>query len=125
MHLANIKAVREWGDWAVGMKKIFHFENVQDLMQLPLSHSPSLLSVGAKSHVSTASGRVDSFTNRNVKRHTRGGLRDEGELNGAGKRTNVAQRCRECHATPWLGYFNYIGFKWRGSGAARHCWDFL
>lgn len=38
----------------------------------------SLLSVGAKSHVSTASGCVDSFTNRNVKRHTQGGLRDKG-----------------------------------------------
>lgn len=47
-------------------------------MQLPLSHSLSLLSVGAKSHVSTASGCVDSFTNRNVKRHTQGGLRDKG-----------------------------------------------
>lgn len=47
-------------------------------MQLPLSHSLSLLSVGAKSHISTASGCVDSFTNRNVKRHTLGGLRDKG-----------------------------------------------
>ena len=48
-------------------------------MQLPLSHSLSLLSVGAKSHVSTASGCVDSFTNRNVKHHPHGGLRDKGE----------------------------------------------
>lgn len=47
-------------------------------MQLPLSHSLSLLSVGAKSHISTASGCVDSFTNRNVKRHTLGGLKDKG-----------------------------------------------
>lgn len=47
-------------------------------MQLPLAHSPSLLSVGAKSHVSTASGCVDSFTNRNVKRHPQGGLGDKG-----------------------------------------------
>lgn len=78
-------------------------------MQLPLSHSLSLLSVGAKSHVSTASGCVDSFTNRNVKRHTQGGLRDKGELNRAGSRTNMAQRSTECHVkTPWLGYFNYI-----------------
>lgn len=92
-------------------EKIFHFENVQDLMQLPLSHSLSLLSVGAKSHVSAASGCVDSFTNRNVKRHTQGGLRDEGELNGAGNRTNMARQSGECHVkTPWLGYFNYIGF---------------
>lgn len=78
-------------------------------MQLPLSHSLSLLSVGAKSHVSTASGCVDSFTNRNVKHHTQGGLRDKGELNRAGSRTNMAQGGTECHVkTPWLGYFNYI-----------------
>lgn len=84
-------------------EKIFHFENVQDLMQLPLSHSLSLLSAGAKSHVSTASGCVDSFTNRNVKRHTQGGLRDKGELNGAGNGTNMAQRSTEGHVkTPRL-----------------------
>lgn len=77
--------------WGIAVKKIFHFENVQDIMQLPLSHSLSLLSVGAKSHVSTASGCVDSFTNRNVKRHTQGSLRDKEELHGAGKRTNAAQ----------------------------------
>lgn len=75
-------------------------------MQLPLSHSLSLLSAGAKSHVSTASGCVDSFTNRNVKRHTQGGLRDKGELNGAGNGTSSTQRAMLKH----LGYFNYIGF---------------
>lgn len=74
--------------WRITAKKIFHFENVQDIMQLPLSHSLSLLSVGAKSHVSTASGCVDSFTNRNVKRHTQGGLRDKEELNGAGNHSS-------------------------------------
>lgn len=52
----------------------------KDLMQLPLSHSPSLLSAGAKSHVSAASGCVDSFTNRNVKDHTQGVVR---EIRGA------------------------------------------
>lgn len=66
------------GVWEDSGENIFHFKNVQDLMQLPLFRSPSLLSVGAKSHVSTASGCVDSFTNRNVKRHTQGGLRDKG-----------------------------------------------
>lgn len=89
---------RGWGSWGVlgdNSEKIFHFENVQDLMQLPLSHSLSLLSAGAKSHVSTASGCVDSFTNRNVKRHTQGGLRDKGELNGAGNGTNTARRSTE------------------------------
>lgn len=81
-------------------------------MQLPLSHSLSLLSVGAKSHISTASGCVDSFTNRNVKRHTLGGLREiRGEMNRAGNRTNMAQRSRERHVkTPCLGYFNYRGY---------------
>lgn len=85
MHFTNIVGVvvvvlgwrggsRVWGG-VDNSEKIFHFENVQDLMQLPLSHSPSLLSAGAKSHVSTASGCVDSFTNRNVKHHTRGGLK--------------------------------------------------
>lgn len=131
---------RGWGVGGLGdnSEKIFHFENVQDLMQLPLSHSLSLLSVGAKSHVSTASGCVDSFTNRNVKRHTQGGLRDKGELNGAGNRTNMAQRSTEWLVkTPWLGYFNYIEFTtlsaiamsgvgiWRGSTAAWYRWDFL
>ena len=88
------------------------FENMQDLMQLPLSHSLSLLSVGAKSHVSTASGCVDSFTNRNVKRHTQGGLRDKGGgVQGRKNRTNRAQRRREYHVkTPRKGYFNYIGY---------------
>lgn len=88
--LSDIKRVgnRWFGD---NSEKIFHFENVQDIMQLPPSHSLSLLSVGAKSHVSTASGCVDSFTNRNVKRHTQGGLRGKEELNGTGKRTNTAQ----------------------------------
>lgn len=46
-------------------------------MQFPLFHSLSLISAGAKSHVSTASGCVDSFTNRNVKRHAQGGPRDK------------------------------------------------
>lgn len=88
-------------------KKIFHFENVQDLMQLPLSHFLSLLSVGAKSHVSTASGCVDSFTTRNVKRHTQGGIRDKGDLNRAGNRTNMAQQSKECRVkSPCLGYVN-------------------
>lgn len=92
-------------------KKRFHFQNVQDLMQLSLSHSLSLLSVGAKSHVSTASGSVDSFTNRNVKRHTQGGLRDKGvEPSRAG---NDAKRGLERHQMPYkhldvCGYFNYI-----------------
>lgn len=106
-------------------------------MQLPLSHSLSLLSVGAKSHVSTASGCVDSFTNRNVKHHTQGGLRDKGELNRAGSRTNMAQGSTECHVkTPWLGYFNYILYAHtaiamngiriqRGSIAAQYPQDFL
>lgn len=70
------------------VKKYSTLRNVQDLMQLPLSHFLSLLSAGAKSHISTASGCVDSFTNRNVKRHTQGGLGGrggrEGEANGAG-----------------------------------------
>lgn len=95
--------------WGIAAKKIFHLQNVQDIMQLPLSHSLSLLSVGAKSHVSTASGCVDSFTNRNVKRRTQGGLRDKEELNRAGNRTNTAQGGWECHAkTPLLVYFNCV-----------------
>lgn len=65
---------------------------------LSLSRSLSLLSVGAKSHVSTASGCVDSFTNRNVKCHTQGGLRDKGERRGAGNRTSVARGSGERHA---------------------------
>lgn len=57
----------------IAVKKYSTLRMCKDLMQLPLSHSPSLLSAGAKSHVSAASGCVDSFTNRNVKHHTRGG----------------------------------------------------
>lgn len=78
--------------WGITGFKIFHFENVQDIMQLPPSHSLSLLSVGAKSHVSTASGCVDSFTNRNVKRHTQGALRGKDEASGAGKRLSEDPR---------------------------------
>ena len=87
------------------MKKIFHleYEKVQDRMhavvsislssslRLTLAHSISPLSVGAKSHVSRASGSVDSFTNRNVKHHPHGGLRDKGEPSRAGNRTIEAQ----------------------------------
>lgn len=76
-------------------ENVFRFKRVQDLMQLPLFRSPSLLSVGAKSHVSTASGCVDSFTNRNVKRHTQGGPGDKGGAARGRKRSkhgSVRQR---------------------------------
>lgn len=74
----------------------------------------SLLSVGAKSHVSTASGCVDSFTNRNVKRHTQGGLRDKGGGGGAerGRKQNKHGPQKHKNATlKHLGWvFNYIGY---------------
>ena len=115
-------------------KKKLHFENVQDLMQLPRSHFPSLLSAGAKSHISTASGCVDSFTNRNVKRHTQGGLRDKGgravllaAVGGGGggctgqetEQTGPRDAERAALKTPRLGYFNYGGYIVATSGVGR------
>lgn len=61
-----------------------------------LASLSSLLSAGAKSHVGAASGRVDSFTNRNVKRRSQGGRGEEQEP------AHTAHRARRRLKTPSL-----------------------
>lgn len=74
--------------WGVAAEKIPLPECARYHAVASLSLS-SLLSAGAKSHVSAASGRVDSFTNRNVKRCSQGGRRDEQEPNKHGPQSRA------------------------------------